>query len=176
MDALPRPLFRASRLLFILSGLLIGAGLVCVIGGGVGGAEIADRLLARLMAEIDPDTLAALPPDFLTAETVIRAATALGGGLLLLGAAQLATSIGLRRRQRWSYAAAVVGGLFVAFTAGASAVFMVVAIASQPQATIPLAVGAVVLAGVAILYAAIAIWTAGGRRTLEQSGAVGTVD
>lgn len=169
IDALPRRLIRASRLLFVLSGLLIGAGLVCIVGGSIGGAEIADRLLARLLAEVDPDTLAALPPDFLTAETVVRAATALGVGLLLLGVAQLATSIGLRRRQRWSYAAAVVGGLFVAITAGATAVFMIVATAAQPQATIPLAVGAMVLAGVSILYAAIAIWTASGRRTLEQS-------
>jgi hypothetical protein len=57
----------------------------------------------------------------------------------------------------------------VAITAGATAVFMIVATAAQPQATIPLAVGAMVLAGVSILYAAIAIWTASGRRTLEQS-------
>jgi hypothetical protein len=169
MDALPLRLLRASRLLFVMSGLLIGAGLVCVIGGNLGGAEIADRLLARLLAEVDPDTLAALPPDFLTAETVTRAATALGVGMLLLGAAQLATSIGLRRGQRWSYAAAVVGGLFVAITAGATAVFMIVAIPSQPQATIPLVVGAALLAGVAILYGAIAIWTASGRRALETS-------
>lgn len=172
MDALPRPLLRASRLLFILSGLLIGAGLVCVVGGNVGGAEIADRLLARLLEEVDPDTLASLPPDFLTADTVIRAATALGVGLLLLGVVQLVTSVGLRRGQRWSYATAVIGGLFVAITVGATAVFMVVAIPAQPQATIPLSVGALVLGGVAVLYGAIAFWTATGRRTLETSARV----
>ncbi len=169
MDALPRRLLRASRLLFVLSGLMIGAGLVCVIGGTVGGAEIADRLLARLMAEVDPDTLASLPPNFLTAETVTRAATALGTGLLLLGAAQLATSIGLRRRQRWSYATAVIGGLFVAITAGATAVFMVVTIPTQTQAAVPLLIGSLVLGSVAVLYAAIAGWTASGRRALESA-------
>ena len=73
-----------------------------------------------------------------------RAATALGIGLLLLGAAQLATSIGLRRRQRWSYATAVIGGLFVAITAGATAVFMVVTIPTQSQAAVPLLIGSLV--------------------------------
>jgi hypothetical protein len=140
---------------------------VCIVGGLLGATEIADRLLDRLMAEIDPDTLATLPPDFLTPATVERAAVALGSGLLLLGAAQLATAMGLRRGQRWSYAAAVIGGLFVAFTAGATALFMLVAIPTQPQAALPLAVGAALAGAVAVLYAMIAALTALGRRAME---------
>ena len=171
MDPPPRRLLTSSRLLFVLSGVFLGSGLVCIIGGVLGATEIADRLLARLMAEIDPDTLATLPPDFLTPATVERAAVALGAGLLFLGAAQLATAIGLRRGQRWSYAAAVIGGLFVAFTAGASALFMLVAIPTQPQAALPLAVGAALAAVVAALYAMIAVLTATGRRTLEAVAA-----
>ena len=171
MDA-PHPrLLAASRLLFVLSGVFLGSGLVCIIGGLLGATEIADRLLERLMAEIDPDTLATLPPDFLTPATVERAAVALGSGLLLLGAAQLATAIGLRRGLRWSYAAAVIGGLFVAFTAGATGLFMVVAIPAQPQAAIPLAVGGALAGAVAALYALIAVFTASGRRSLEAAGA-----
>jgi hypothetical protein len=121
------------------------------------------------MAEIDPDTLAVLPPDFLTSATIQRAAAALGAGLLLIGCAQLTTSIALRRGQRWSYAAAVIGGLFVVFTAGASAVFMLVAVPAQPQAALPLAVGAVVLGAVAALYGAIVVLTVSGRRALETA-------
>ena len=155
----------------MLSGVFLGSGLVCIVGGVLGATEIAERLLARLMAEIDPDTLATLPPDFLTPATVERAAVALGAGLLLLGAAQLATAIGLRRGQRWSYAAAVIGGLFVAFTAGASGLFMVVAMPAQPQAALPLAVGAGLAVAVAVLYAMIAALTATGRRALEADAA-----
>ncbi len=169
MDAPPHRLLTASRLLFVLSGILIGGGLVCIVGGVIGATEIADRLLARLLAEIDPDTLATLPPDFLTPATIQRAAAALGVGLVLLGAGQLATAVGLRRGQRWSYAAAVIGGLFVAFTCGATAMFMLVAIPAQPQAALPLVVGAGLIGAVAALYAVIAALTATGRRALEAS-------
>jgi hypothetical protein len=171
VDAPARRLLTASRLLFVLSGVVLGTGLVCIVGGLLGATEIADRLLDRLMAEIDPDTLATLPPDFLTPATVERAAVALGSGLLLLGAAQLATAMGLRRGQRWSYAAAVIGGLFVAFTAGATALFMLVAIPTQPQAALPLAVGAALAGAVAVLYAMIAALTALGRRAMEAAPA-----
>jgi len=167
MDAPPHRLLTASRLLFVLSGILIGGGLVCIGGGVVGATEIADRLLARLLAEIDPDTLATLPPDFLTPATIERAAVALGLALVLLGVAQLVTAVGLRRGHRWSYAAAVIGALFVTFTCGATALFMLVAIPAQPQAALPLAVGAVVSGAVAALYAVIAALTASGRRALE---------
>ena len=165
----PPGLLLASRLLFVLSGVLVAAGLVCIAGGLLAAEVIADELLTRILAEIDPDGLASLPPDFLTTATVERAAVALGAGLVLLGAAQLATSIGLRRDQRWAYAAAVVGGLFVTFTAGASAVFMVAAIPAQPQAAVFLAAGAAALGLLAVLYAAIAVMTAGGRRAMEAS-------
>ena len=168
MNAAPR-LLLASRLLFALSGVLVAAGLVCIAGGLLAGEVIAEELLTRILAEIDPDGLASLPPDFLTTATVERAALALGAGLVLLGSAQLATSIGLRRGQRWAYAAAVVGGLFVTFTVGASAVFMVAAIPAQPQAAVFLAAGAVALGLLGVLYAAIAVMTAGGRRELEAS-------
>ncbi|HJT64450.1 MAG TPA: hypothetical protein VJ839_06750 [Candidatus Limnocylindria bacterium] len=168
MNAAPR-LLLASRLLFVLSGVLVAAGLVCIAGGLLAGEVIAEELLTRILAEIDPDGLASLPPDFLTTATVERAALALGAGLVLLGSAQLATSIGLRRGQRWAYAAAVVGGLFVTFTVGASAVFMVAAIPAQPQAAVFLAAGAVALGLLGVLYAAIAVMTAGGRRELEAS-------
>jgi hypothetical protein len=170
VDAPPRRLLAASRLLFVLSGVFLGSGLVCIVGGLLGATEIADRLLDRVMAEIDPDTLATLPPDFLTPATVERAAVALGSGLLLLGAAQLATAIGLRKGQRWSYAAAVIGGLFVAFTAGATALFMLVAMPAQPQAALPLAVGGALAGVVAVLYALIAALTASGRHALEATG------
>ena len=169
MDLLPRRLLLASRLLFLLSGVLLGAGLVCVIGGTVAAAELADRILARILAEIDPDTLATLPPGFLTAETVQGAAAALGVGLLVLGFAQLATAVGLRRGLRWSYAAAVIGGLFVAFTAGSSAAFMLAATAQQPQAAVVLVVGALLVGGTAVIYGAVAVLTAFGRRELEAS-------
>jgi hypothetical protein len=165
--AAPRRLLLASRLLFVLAGVLVGAGIVCIIGGLAAAPFIADQLLARVLAELDADGLAALPPDFLTPATVERAAVALGVGLILFGAAQLATSIGLRHGARWSYAATVVGGLFLAFTAGASAVFMVAAIPAQPQAAVALAAGAVGLGGVAGVYAGVAILTASGRRELD---------
>jgi MFS family permease len=171
VDALPPRLILAARLLFVLSGVLIGTGLVCLIGGTIGAEALADLLLARILAEIDPDTLAALPAGFLTPATVQRAALALGIGLLGFGAAQLITAIGLRRGWRWSYAAAVIGGLFVAFAAGASAVFMLAATARQPQAAALLVVGAVVVGLVAVAYAAIAVLTAAGRRELEASTA-----
>ena len=166
---MPRRLLLAARLLFVLSGVLLAAGLVCLIGGTMGAAEIAERLLTRLLAEIDPDTLATLPAGFLTAGTIQRAAVALGVSLLILGGAQLMTSIGLRRNQRWAYPAAVIGGLFVAFTAGASAVFMLAATSAQPQAALVLLIGAVVLGGAAAAYALIAAWTVTGRRELEAS-------
>jgi hypothetical protein len=153
---------------FVLAGMVVAAGIVCIVGGLVAADFIADQLLTRILAEIDPDGLASLPPDFLTAATVERASVALGMGLILFGAAQLATSIGLRRGVRWSYAAAVIGGLFVAFTAGASAVFMLAAIPAQPQATTVLAVGAVGLGLVAGLYAGVAALTASGRRELDR--------
>jgi hypothetical protein len=172
VDAPPRRLVLAAQLLFVLSGILLAAAVVCVVGGVAAAPVIADELLRRVLAEIDPEALAGLPPNFLTAATVERAAVALGAGLALLGAAQLATSIGLRRGQRWAYAAAVIGGLFVAFTTGASAVFMFAAIPTQPQAGIALAVGALVLGAVAALYAAIAVMTASGRRAWEREVAV----
>ena len=49
---MPRRLLLAARLLFVLSGVLLAAGLVCLIGGTMGAAEIAERLLTRLLAEI----------------------------------------------------------------------------------------------------------------------------
>jgi hypothetical protein len=163
----PRRLLLASRLLFLLSGIVLGAGIVCAVGGLLAAELIADQLLTRILAELDPDGLASLPPDFLTAATVERAALALGIGLILFGLGQLATSIGLRRGVRWSYAAAVIGGLFLAFTAGASALFMVVAIPSQPQAAAALAIGAAGLGVVAGVYAIVAALTASGRRDLD---------
>ena len=42
MDAPPRRLLTASRLLFVLSGVLLGSGLVCMFGGLLGATEIAD--------------------------------------------------------------------------------------------------------------------------------------
>jgi hypothetical protein len=169
VETLPRRLQLASRLLFVLSGPLLAAGLVCVIGGAVAAEDLTSRLLARILAEIDAETLAGLPPDFLTPSTVQRAAFALGGGLLLLGLAQLATAVGLRHGRRWSYAAAVVGSLFVAFTVGGTAVFMLAATSAQPQAALLLTIGAVGLGAVALLYATIAGLTGAGRRELEAS-------
>lgn len=167
MASLPRRLLLASRLLFVLSGPLLAAGSVCGIGGVVAAKDIAARLLARLLAEIDDETLAGLPPDFLTPATVQRAAFALAAGLLLLGLAQLATAVGLRHGQRWSYAAAVVGGLFIAFTAGGTAIFMLAATSAQPQAALLLTIGAIGFGGIALLYGAIAGLTGAGRRDLE---------
>lgn len=169
MNAPPRRLVLASRLLFVLSGVLLGGGLVCILGGLLAAEVLAEQLLARVLSEIDVDGLASLPPDFLTAATVQRAAVALGMGLLVFGSAQLATAIGLRRGFRWSYAAAVIGGLFVAFTVGASAVFMVAAIPTQPQAAVVLAIGATLFAVLAAIYSAIAVMTATARRELEAS-------
>lgn len=166
--ATPRRLLLASRILFALSGVLLAGGIVCIAGGLLAGELIADQLLARILRELDPDGLASLPPNFLTAATVERAAVALGVGLILFGLAQLATSIGLRRGTRWSYAAAVIGGLFLSFTAGASAVFMIAAIPAQPQAAAVLAAGGVGLGLVAAAYAAIAVMTASGRRDLDR--------
>jgi hypothetical protein len=164
----PPRLLLASRLLFVLSGIVLAGGIVCAAGGLLAAEFIADQLLTAVLAELDPDGLASLPPDFLTAATVERAAVALGIGLVLFGLAQLATSIGLRRGVRWSYAATVIGGLFLAFTAGASAVFMVAAIPRQPQAAAALAVGAVGLGLVAGIYAFAAALTASGRRDLDR--------
>jgi hypothetical protein len=169
VDSLPRRLQLASRLLFVLSGPLIGAGVVCVIGGFLAAKDVATRLLERLLAEIDAETLAGLPPDFLTPSTVQRAAFALGAGLVLLGLAQLATAVALRHGRRWSYAAAVVGSLFVAFTAGGTAVFSLAATSAQPQAALLLTMGAIGLGAVAALYATIAALTGAGRRELEAS-------
>ena len=153
----------------MLSGPLLAASVVCAVAGVVAAEEIAERLLARLWAEIDAETLAGLPTDFLTSATVQRAGLALAAGFLILGVGQLATAVGLRRRARWSYAAAVMGGLFVAFTSGATAIFMLAATSAQPQAAMLLMVGAIGLGGVALLYGAIAVLTAGGRRELEAS-------
>jgi hypothetical protein len=164
----PRRLLLASRVLFVLAGVLLASGIVCIAGGLTAAEYIADQLLARILAQLDPDGLASLPPDFLTAATVERAAVALGIGLILFGAAQLATAIGLRHGIRWSYAATVIGGLFLAFTAGASAVFMVAAIPGQPQAAAALAAGAVGLGVVAGLYASVVVLTASGRRDLDR--------
>jgi hypothetical protein len=169
VDSLPRRLQLASRLLFVLSGPPIGAGLVCIIGGVLAAEDLAARLLERLLAEIDAETLAGLPPDFLTPSTIQRAAFALGAGLVFLGLAQLATAVGLRQGRRWSYAAAVVGSLYVAFTAGGTAVFSLVATSAQPQAALLLTKGANGLGAVALLYATIAALTAAGRRDLEAS-------
>ncbi|MGH2489657.1 MAG: hypothetical protein ACRDFR_08590, partial [Candidatus Limnocylindria bacterium] len=170
VDSLPRRLELSSRLLFVLSGPLIGAGAMCVIGGVVAAEDVAARLLERLLAEIDAETLAGLPPDFLTPSTVQRAAFALGAGLVTLGLAQLVTAVALRHGRRWSYAAAVVGSLFVAFTAGGTALFMLVTTSAQPQAAVLLAIGAVALGSFALLYAAIAALTGAGRRELETAG------
>jgi len=167
VDPLPHRLLLASRLLLVLSGPLLAAGVACAVAGVVAAEDIAERLLARILAEIDAETLAGLPADFLTPATVQRAAFALAAGFALLGLGQLATAAGLRRGARWSYAAAVMGGLFVAFTAGATAVFMIAARSAQPQAATLLTVGAIGLGGVAALYAAIAVLAAGGRRELE---------
>jgi uncharacterized membrane protein (DUF2068 family) len=169
VDSLPRRLQLASRLLFALSGPPIGAGLVCIIGGVLAAEDLATRLLERLLAEIDAETLAGLPPDFLTPSTIQRAAFALGAGLVVMGLAQLATAVGLRQGRRWSYAAAVVGSLFVAFTAGGTAVFSLVATSAQPQAALLLTIGAIGLGVVALLYATIAALTGAGRRELEAS-------
>jgi hypothetical protein len=62
-----------------------------------------------------------------------------------------------------------MGGLFVAFTAGATAVFMIAARSAQPQAETLLTVGAIGFVGVAAVYGAIAVLAAGGRRELEVS-------
>ena len=169
METLPRRLQLASRLLFVLSAPVLASGMVCVIGGALAAEDLASRLLDRLLAEIDAETLAGLPPDFLTPSTVQRAAFALGAGLVLLGSAQLATAVGLRRGRRWSYAATVVGCLFVAFTAGGSAVFMLAATSAQPQAALLLTIGAIGLGAIATLYAVIAALTGAGRRELESS-------
>ena len=155
--------------MFLLSGPLLAAGLVAAVGGVVAAEEIAERLMARLLTEIDAATLAGLPSDFLTPATVQRAAFALSAGFLLLGVGQLFTALGLRRGARWSYAAAVMGGLFVAFTSGATGTFMLAATSAQPQAALVLTVGAIALGGVALLYGAIAVLTATGRRELEAS-------
>ena len=166
---MPRRLVLASRVLFFLSGLLIAAGVVCIAAGVLYADEIAARLLERILAEIDAESLARLPPDFLTSATVGQAAFALGLGFLLIGLGQLATAIGLRRGARWSYAAAVVGGLFVAFTCGATAVFMLAATSTQPQVATLLVVGALGLGSAAVLYGTIAVVTAAARRELESS-------
>ena len=166
---MPRRLVLASRVLFFLSGLLIAAGVVCMVAGVLDADEIAARLLERILAEIDAESLARLPPDFLTSAMVRQAALALGLGFLLVGFGQLATAIGLRRDARWSYAAAVVGGLFVAFTCGATAVFMLAASSTQPQVSTLLVLGGIGLGGVAVLYGAIAVVTAAARRELEAS-------
>jgi hypothetical protein len=167
VDPLPRRLLLASRFLFLLSGPLIAAAVACAVAGVVAAEDIAERLLARLLAEIDAETLAGLPADFLTPATVQRAAFALAAGFALLGLGQLATAAGLRRGARWSYAAAVMGGLFVACTTGATAIFMIAARSAQPQAATLLTVGAIGLGGVAALYGAIAVLAAAGRRDLE---------
>lgn len=159
----------ASRLLFVLSGPILASGVVCMIGGAIAAEDLSTRLLERLLAEIDAETLAGLPPDFLTPSTIQRAAFALGAGLVMLGLAQLATAVGLRHGRRWSYAAAVVGSLFVAFTAGATAVFMLAATSAQPQAALVLTIGAIGLGSVALVYAAIAGLTGAGRRELETA-------
>lgn len=169
MDPHSRRLLRASRLLFWLSGPILAAGFVAIYVGAVAAEEIAERLLARLLAEIDPNTLAELPSDFLTASTVQRAAWALAAGLFVLGVGQLLTAVELRRGARWSYAAAVMGGLLVAFTCGTTAVFMLAATSSQPQAALLLTVGAVGLGLVAALYGAVAAFTASGRREREAA-------
>lgn len=169
MDPLPRRLVLASRVLFYLSGVLIAAGVVCMAAGVRDADEITARLLERILAEIDAETLARLPPDFLTSDMVRQAALALGFGFLVVGFAQLATAIGLRRGTRWSYAAAVVGGLFVAFTCGATAAFMLAATSTQPQAATLLVLGAIGLGSAAVLYGAIAVGTAAARRELEAS-------
>lgn len=169
VDTLPRRLRLASRLLFMLSAPLLAAGVVCAIGGALAAEDIAARLLARLLAEIDAETLAGLPADFLTPATIRRAAFALAAGLVFVGLVQLATAVGLRRGKRWSYAAAVVGGLFVAFTSGGTAVFMLAATSAQPQAALLLTVGAVGLGGVALMYGTIAALTAAARRELEAT-------
>lgn len=172
MEPLPRRLVLASRVLFYLSGLLVGAGVVCIVAGVLDADEIARRLLERILAEIDAESLARLPPDFLTSAMVRQAALALGIGFLAVGGGQLATAIGLRRGTRWAYAAAVVGGLFVAFTCGATAVFMLAATSTQPQAAALLTVGAVALGAAAVLYGTIAVVTAAARRELESSRTV----
>jgi hypothetical protein len=159
----------ASRLLFVLSAPILASGVVCVIGGAVAAEDLATRLLERLLAEIDAETLAGLPPDFLTPSTVQRAAFALGAGLVMLGLAQLATAVGLRQGRRWSYAAAVVGSLFVTFTAGGTGVFMLAATSAQPQAALLLTAGAIGLGVIAVLYAAIAALTGAGRRELDTA-------
>jgi len=164
----PRRLRVAARLLFFLSAPLLGAAVVCLVAGLTAADEIAARLLARILSEVDPEALAGLPPGFLTADTVQRAAFALAGGLGLLGLGQLATAVGLGRRARWSYAAAVVGGLFVACTAGASAIFMVVATSAQAALATGLLVGGAVLGVVALLYGTVAVLTAAGRREWEN--------
>ncbi len=166
---MPRRLVLASRVLFFLSGLLIAAGVVCIVAGILNADEIAARLLERIMAEIDAESLARLPPDFLTSAMVRQAALALGLGFLLVGVGQLATAIGLRRDARWSYAAAVVGGLFVAFTCGATAVFMLAATSAQPQVATLLVLGGIGLGSVAVLYGTIAVVIAAARRELEAT-------
>ena len=61
-----------------------------------------------------------------------------------------------------------MGGLFVAFTAGASGIFMVAARTAQPQAATWLTIGAIGLGVAALLYGAVAVLTASGRRQWEE--------
>jgi hypothetical protein len=164
-------LLLAARLLFYLAAPILAAAIIAVVVAAEASEGIAELLLVFVLDQIDPDSLAGLPPDFLTADTVRRAAVALAAASALIGAAQVATAIGLRRGARWAFSAAVIGGLFVAFAAGASALFMVVAIGAQPQAAAILAAGAVVFGVAATLYAAIAVLTAFGRREVEVPGA-----
>ncbi len=59
---MPRRLVLASRVLFFLSGLLIAAGVVCIVAGVLDADEIAARLLERIMAEIDAEIPGPPPP------------------------------------------------------------------------------------------------------------------
>ena len=167
MGPVPRRVQGASRALFFLSAPLIAAAMVSGIAGLVAADEIASGLMGRILREIDQASLATLPPDFLTTATVQRAAYALAVAFALLGAGQLAVAIGLRRGTRWSFSAAVIGGLFVAFTCGASAIFMVVATTAQPQAASVLTLGAAVLGTLAAAYGFIALQVARGRREMR---------
>lgn len=167
MERTPPRLHLASRLLFYLSAPSLAAAIVAAVAATVMAQDLADRLLAVILEQIDQASLATLPPDFLTPATVQRALAALAVGLALFGLAELAVAVGMRRGARWAYPAAVVGSLFVAFTTGASAVFMLAATDAQPQAAIMLVIGAALLGGLTLLYAAIAVLTAAGRRDLE---------